>query len=87
MTAMVGYGLEGTAILNHLLIDSDPLSSLKCSTTAVSIGSGHLFWALSAAGQPPAFSMTRLSMLPQKALPMHPMHREQLDFPYISPVL
>jgi Major intrinsic protein len=49
MTAMVGYGREGTTILSHLIAVSNLLSSPQCSTTAVSIGSGPLFWAPRAA--------------------------------------
>lgn len=49
MTAMVGYGWQGTAIPSHLAVVSNPSSSSQCSVTVVSTGSGPLFWAPSAA--------------------------------------
>ena len=58
MTAMVGYGREGTAILNHPVVIFDILFSPQCSITAVNIGSGPLFLAPFVGGLLLVFSTT-----------------------------
>ena len=58
MTAMVGYGREGTAILNHPVVIFNLMFSPQCSITAVNIGSGPLFLVPSAGDLLLVFSTT-----------------------------
>jgi hypothetical protein len=68
VTAMVGYGSQGRAVLDHLITVSDPFFLLQFSPSAISIGSGPLFWAQSAAGLLPVVCTTPSSTLAQRAL-------------------
>ena len=81
MTAMVGYGSEGRAVLNRLITVSDPFFLPQCSPFVVSIGFGPLSWALSAAGLLPVVCTTPSSTLAQRVLSVH---SKRLGFHHIS---
>ena len=66
MTAMVGYGRQGTALLGYSTVVSNPFL-MQCSTTGASTGFGPPFSALSVEDWLLASFMTSSSTLVQRA--------------------
>ena len=84
MTAMVGYGRQGTALLSYSTAISNPYFLMQCLTTGVNTGFGPPFSAHSAEEWLPVSFMTSSSTSVQRA-PLMP--RAQLHFSAFFPVL